>query len=403
MLKPPPRCMTKVIESPRLRQIDGTTTLLECVALAGMEGSYDIEICQHTVSAVRVAQTQDQASWLVIPPLVNFHAHANRAFSAKAQRPQSLGEAIDAARQERATATAELYEDRAMRLFDASLHHGVGKLRTHTDVDKITEMKAMSGVLAAASRFRHVLEVDIVAFASAAADPVQADIQALLTQAVQGGASLLGGVPAFYANPKTSIDALFNLAQKLDVGIDLHLDEHLNVDHSLLETAIEATNNYRLQGRVSLSHVCTLSVLKSDALQETLKRLALAEITLVVLPETNLYLQDRSTNAAPRLRGLLPLREAFAAGLTLRLGTDNVRDWFFPYGDGDMLESAYMAALAGQIDSVPNLLALACNGKAEIVIGDSADFTLIPVPTFDEALATRPAGRLLMRQGKILR
>jgi cytosine/adenosine deaminase-related metal-dependent hydrolase len=43
----------------------------------------------------------------------------------------------------------------------------------------------------------------------------------------------MGAVPAYYANPHASIDALPDLARELGVGIDLHLDEHLDAARSL--------------------------------------------------------------------------------------------------------------------------------------------------------------------------
>ena len=65
----------------------------------------------------------------------------------------------------------------------------------------------------------------------------------------------------------------------------------------------------------------------------------------MALPETNLLLQDRG-EASPLRRGVTLSASCWRPGVEVRLGTDNVRDWFFPFGDADMLDTALFAAIA---------------------------------------------------------
>ena len=75
------------------------------------------------------------------------------------------------------------------------------------------------------------------------------------------GARLVGAVPALYERPLASADSLLGLAADLGVGADLHLDEHLDVGATVLEGVIDAVIRRRLDGRVTFSHCCVLSVI----------------------------------------------------------------------------------------------------------------------------------------------
>jgi cytosine deaminase len=67
-------------------------------------------------------------------------------------------------------------------------------------------------------------------------------------------------------------------------------------------------------------------------------KVAEAGIAVVSLPMCNMYLQDRAAGRTPRWRGVAPLHELDAAGVTVMVASDNTRDPFYAYGDLDMLE-----------------------------------------------------------------
>lgn len=373
--------------------------VIRCVALGGRTGNFDLTLSGERLAAIQPAVDTAKPRWLVLPSLVNLHAHANRAFAAPAQRPLSLGDAVASAKRERLSATVEDIRARALQLFRRSIAHGVSSIRAHTDVDSITGMRAIDGVRAAAADVATSLDVQVVAFASAAADPARHETLALFTEAVRRGASLVGAVPALCADPAASLDALLDAALALGVAVDVHLDEHLDATNVLIDRLVDGTVQRGLQGRVTVSHACVLSALRPNHARTLLDRMAEARIMLVVLPELNLYLQSRG-EAAPQVRGLAPVVEALRAGVEVRFGTDNVRDWFFPFGDGDMLETGFVGAMASHVDDAEELTALICGGRRRIEVGDLADLMLVPASSFDDALARRPGGRVLVRRGR---
>jgi cytosine deaminase len=151
--------------------------------------------------------------------------------------------------------------------------------------------------------------------------------------------------------------------------------------------------------RVTFSHLCALSMLEPSDARSLIDAIAKAGITVIALPETNLFLQDRG-DATPRWRGITLVRELIAAGVAVRFGTDNVRDWFFPFGDGDMLDTALFTAVAAGIDDDASLLAGLCDGRPTLAPGEQADLVLVPASSIEDALARRPAGRIVIKAGR---
>ena len=176
------------------------------------------------------------------------------------------------------------------------------------------------------------------------------------------GAGLIGASLNASADPARALAALLDLAERTGLPVDIHLDEHLEPHRMLAGMVADAVIARGLQGRVTLSHLCVLATLNPKIAGEVVRKLARAAVVVAALPETNLFLQDRG-EASPIRRGVTLIRELREAGIEVRLGTDNVRDWFFPFGDADMLDTALFAAIAGHLDDPAELIAAICGGR----------------------------------------
>jgi len=373
----------------------------ECTfAAVGLAAQADA-VFDLTIRAGRIAALEPRAGpalWMLLPPLADLHVHANRAYTAGPTSPTSFEQAVEMTQVLFRDFTAEDYARQARRLFAESLRHGTTRLRTHADLDPLSGLKAVRGTLEAREAFTGRLEVEVVAFASAACDPVRGEAAAALREAHRLGATLLGAVPALYPDPQRSLDALLDLAVELDAAVDVHLDEHLDSERSLSGYLAAATRSRGLEGCVTLSHGCALSVLPARERARVAEELAAARITLVCLPTTNLYLQDRRVDT-PLRRGLAPLHELARAGVALRFASDNVRDLFYPYGSADLLETAQLIATAGQLEDPHLLVQGICAGCDSVHAGADASFVLVRGSTLTEILAERPNERIVVRSG----
>jgi cytosine/creatinine deaminase len=372
---------------------------LESIALPDRSGVWRLTLRDGLIASIRPDEKSAQANWLALPSFVNLHAHADRAYTVDSFRPRSFADALAAAAAARAAFTAADVAARATCLFEHSLAYGVTRIRTHTDVDPIVELRSMQGVLAAKQKMAGRLDVDVIAFATSKSDLADARALDRLQRAVEMGADLIGASLNASVDPPRALAALLDLAERSSLPVDLHLDEHLEPDRMLSELVADAVIARGLHGRVTLSHVCAMAALDPTSAGKLIDKFARAGVTVVALPAANLFLQERGERS-PIRRGVTLVRELIAAGVPVRCGTDNVRDWFFPFGDGDMLEAALLAAIAAHLDDPMVLVGAICDGRSAIAEGDVADLVLVPASSLDDALARRPAERRVFKSGR---
>jgi cytosine deaminase len=378
---------------------DGSFERLTAVALAGRTGVYDIALGPAGVVDVQLS-TSATARHVAFPGLANLHAHADRTYTVTSARPQGLKDALAASAAARMLFTMPDVRRRARRFFERSIEHGVTRIRTHTDVDPIVGLKSMEGVLSARQAFRGRLDVDVIAFSTSRNDLADAESVARLRDALAMKPAYIGASLNASSAPDLALERVLNLCEEYGLPVDLHLDEHLDASASLMARVLEAARVRGLADRITISHGCALSVLDEHECARLVDTIVQAGVTLMALPETNLFLQDRRSGT-PKLRGVTMAREVAAAGGKVRLGTDNVRDWFFPFGDGDMLDTGLFAALTLHLDDEAALTAALCDGVACVQPG-TRDIVLVPATSFDDALARRPDQRRVYRAGRLV-
>ena len=108
-----------------------------------------------------------------------------------------------------------------------------------------------------------------------------------------------------------------------------------------------------------------------------------------------------------------PVSTLRAQGVTVFAGSDNIRDCWSPYGNGDMLDRAtligYRQGLRADDDlelafDLANGAAAKVLGRADHAIkaGAAADLVAIPVSSIAEAVAAHPPRRLVLKRGRIV-
>ncbi len=367
--------------------------------LPGREGTCSITLRGGLIADIAPAARSGSSQWLALPAFANLHAHADRSFTVTSFRPRSFADALAASAKARAAFTSADVQRRATLFLRRSLDHGVTRVRTHTDVDPVVRMTSMEGVLAAKAAMAGSIDVDVIAFSTSRNDLPRPDAVSRLKDAIDRKPDFLGLSINSAADPKQALDVLLDLAEESGLPVDLHIDEHLLAGRMMAPMAVKVIAARDFGRRVTFSHLCALATLEPTDASALIDGIAKADITVIALPETNLFLQDRG-DATPRRRGITLVRELIAAGVKVRFGTDNVRDWFFPFGDGDMLDTALFTAVAAGVDDDASLLAGLCDGRPALAPGQPADLVLVPASSIEDALARRPAGRIVFKAGR---
>lgn len=326
--------------------------------------------------------------------------HADRAYAQGSRRATSLEDAVEQVEAVKRSATEQEIFERACKLFRRACAHGTTRLRTHIDIDPIVGWKPLRAVTRARRHFKGTLDVSIVAFATAHLDPSSSSGRETIAEAVAGEADMIGTVIPFHEDPTASLNAVLDLAEELGVDADFHIDEK-NGSGFFLEELAEACLTRKMQGRITASHCCALATIPPDAAARTIAKVAEARMTVIALPALNLYLQDRGSTT-PRRRGITLAREMLEAGVPVRFGSDNVGDVFYPYGDADPLEAAFLAGITAHVDDEDALLRGICDGRTQVEEGMEANLVLIEVSSLHEAIARRPSGRKVLRGGRLV-
>ena len=224
---------------------------------------------------------------------------------------------------------------------------GCTRIRSHVDVDTIGRLTPLEGVLAAARECSYFAEVTTVAFPQEGIlrDPGTAE---LMVAAMRAGCNVVGGMPHWEHSEddqREHVRVCFDIAARFDADVDMHVDETDDGAVRTLAMLADETERRGWQGRVTAGHVCSLSAADDAYAEHVISRCAELGITIVSNPGTNLVLQGRGDHGLVR-RGTTRVRELLAAGVNVAFGQDCVSDGFYPFGRGDMLEVALIAAHA---------------------------------------------------------
>ncbi len=192
------------------------------------------------------------------------------------------------------------------------------------------------------------------------------------------------------------------------LGVDLHVDETLDPSMLTLRDLARAVVGSGVGPGVTASHCVSLGM-QSPATQAAVAgEVAEAGISIVPLPQTNLFLQGRGhPQATPR--GLTAIAALRDAGVLVAAGADNVQDPFNLVGRSDPLETAALLVMAGHVlpddaydmvaNNVRRVMGLA---PVRFEVGDPADFVAIDAPSIRGAIADAPVDRTVFRAGRLV-
>lgn len=379
-------------------------TVLHSVLVAAAGEVADVTLAEGRIA--RIETVKAAPSGVLLPLLADAHVHLDKTFTQARVEGEvnSLFDAIELMERDKENWTPADIRKRAERALARAYRHGTGFMRSHVDWAGPEAPAAWRVLNELKGEWKGRIELELAALA-----PL--DLFADHGEAIAAEVARSGGVlGAFvYRNEALTekIARVFALADRHDLELDFHVDEGLEVEANGLEAIIAETRRRRFAGRVLCGHACSLSLSAPDERRRILDAGAEAGIGLVILPSTNLYLQDRDTHLAPRLRGIAPAKEARAAGIEVMFASDNCRDPFYPHGDYDLLDIFRLAVLACHLDEdawldsiagIPRRWAGAA--AADWAPGAPADFVLVAAEGIADLVARPSAQRTVYRAGR---
>ncbi len=349
------------------------------------------------------------ARHVAIPLPVDPHVHLDKTFTVgrcKSARPGLFG-AIDAMEADFANWSEEDLRSRMGSALKEASHNGIVALRSHLDWSGPQAPLAWHVLGEMAQDWRSRVHVQRASLSplDLLGDP---DHGPGIAEQVARDGEVLGCF--VYRNSRIDewLEQVFALATKHGLRLDFHVDEGLEAEANAFDRIVTLTAGHRLAGRVLCGHACSLSIRPEREVARVADAAAEAGVALAVLPTANLWLQDSSSDRTPRMRGLAPVHEMRAAGVSVLFGSDNVADPFFPFGSYDAIEVLRLASVSAQFDPAGWLDAITTGparalglDRPELAIGSRADFLLIEGRDWNEALRSPHVRRLVVRTGEV--
>jgi cytosine deaminase len=346
----------------------------------------------------------DLVGALVLPPLVDGHIHLDKTLLGLPWVPNQatgnqVADRIEAERKVRAARTIPESETGA-NLVRQVLASGTLHMRSHVDIDNQLGLRNLREILKVRERFAGLVTIQIVAFPQSGIlrSPGTAD---LLAAAMAEGADLLGGLDPVGIDGDLDghLDPIFAIAEQRGAGIDIHLHDGGEGGLAQIEAIAQRTKAAGLQGKVAISHAFALGSVPAVS----------AARTADLLAETGVAIMSHGPGGAT----IPPLKLLREHGVRVFGGSDNIRDAWSPFGNGDMLERAMMIGyranfrhdeeLALAFDMVTRAAADVLGlGGYGIAVDGPADFVVVEAGSLAEAVAARPRRKLVIKAGRIV-
>jgi cytosine/creatinine deaminase len=353
----------------------------------------------------------DLAGHVLLPAAAEPHAHLDKALLAdRVPNPSGdLDGAINAIRMAYPSMSVSDIGQRALAAVTEAAAKGFTAVRTHSDCGPSLGTRSVAALVGLRESLRDVMDIQVVALAEPGLTGTagRANRQ-VLAAAMAAGADLVGGCPSIDEDPRAAVTELLAIAREAGRGLDLHVDESVDRDMLVLKDLADQVTKTGFDLRVTASHCVSLGVQDTLVAREVSAAVAAANIAVVTLPQSNLFLQGRSTSTG-KPRGLTAIEELLAAGVRVAGGGDNWRDPFNPMGRIDPLETASLLVTAGH--QAPDAAYACVSGQARWVLGlpavqvapgSPADLLAVRASSLADAVAGASEHRLVLRAGRIL-
>ncbi len=394
------------------------------VRLAGREGLWQLSIADGKFQGITPmgdalpegGQVLDGNGGLAIAPFVEPHIHLDTTQTAGQpswNQSGTLFEGIERWAERKALLSHEDVKNRAWQTLKWQIANGIQYVRTHVDVSDPT-LTALKAMLEVKQEVAPWVELQLVAF------PQEGILsypngEALLEEALQLGADVVGAIPHFEFTREYGVESLhkaFALAQKYNRRLDIHCDEIDDEQSRFVETVAALAHRDGIGARVTASHTTAMHSYNGAYTSRLFRLLKLSGINFVANPLVNIHLQGRFDDY-PKRRGVTRVKEMLGAGINVCFGHDDVFDPWYPLGTANMLQVLHMGLHVCQLMGYRQIdegLKLITDNSARtfgvedygITEGNTANLVILPAENGFDAVRRQVPVRWSIRAGRVI-
>lgn len=354
---------------------------------------------------------------LLLPPFIDSHVHLDATLTAGDPEWNETGTLFDGIRiwsERKQTLTKKETKERAIQTLKKQASHGIQFVRSHVDTTD-PSFTALEALLEVKDEVKDFMELQLVAFPQEGILSFK-NGKNLIKQAVEMGVDVIGAIPHFEFNRDYGVDSLkyiVELAEKYDKLIDVHCDEIDDPNSRHLEVLATLAYESGLKNKVTASHTTAMGSYNDAYVYKLMHLLEMSNINMVCNPLINMHLGGRF-DTYPKRRGLTRVKELLENNVNVSFGEDDIKDPWYPMGDGNMLDSIHMGIHATQLmgySQIMNSYNLTTNNGAKtlnvtdhygIEVGKPANCLIFNTDNFYNELNERKELLYSIHNGKVI-
>lgn len=307
----------------------------------GIKGDKIVDIDEHLFDDAQ--KIIDAKGNLVTESFVNGHLHLCKVYTLKKAGQKALREyqqkgmgnaldSIQSASEFKANYDTSSIAENARNACELAVKHGVTHIRAFADVDCKIKLEGIKALLKVREEYKEKVELQVVAFPQ---DGVlrEPGTKELIEEAIQMGVDIVGGIPWIeYSkeNEQEHVEQMCDLAKKYDKGISMLLDDVGDAEERTLEMLAKKVIEMGWQGRVTAQHCRAMALYPENYFRKLIQLVKEAGIGFVTDPHTGpLHLR---------------VKDLLEAGIPVAIGQDDIADAYYPYGECNMLQVAFLAS-----------------------------------------------------------
>lgn len=359
--------------------------------------------------SAEAGQVIDAKGCLVTESFVNGHLHLDKVYTLKMAGEDALksynGEGMGGAMTgiEQAANFKAAYDEswilpNVRKACDLALKYGNTHIRAFADVDSKARLEGVKALLKARKEYKGRVELQVVAFPQdgVAREP---GARELVKQALDLGADVVGGIPWIEftrEDEQDHVDAMCAYAKEYNKPISMLLDDVGDGEERTLEMLCKRSIAMGWQGRVTAQHCRAMELYPENYFRKLTSLLKQAGVGIVSDPHTG--------PLAARVKDLL------AAGVPVALGQDDIQDAYYPFGENNMLQIAFLASHLLRMltfDDMELLYDMITTTAARVLgmenhalkVGGNADLVVLDAPDVYEAIWYHRAPVYVIKDG----
>ena len=276
---------------------------------------------------------------ILFPRFVETHSHFDKSFTWTdfPNLESNYEGALSTNLEEHETRTTNKVLERVEKSLKLAIKNGYRAIRSHIDTYKSQPIDIWIELFKLQKKFSSELTLQFVALA-----PLEfwdttngEDLAKILSS--NGG--ILGGVivPPFNKKDTSKFLAkMLLLASKYKLEIDLHIDESIIEPGAGIKVLLETIENLKIKSiPITCSHLSSLISLSHREILNLGEKMAEKNIKVIALPLTNFWLLNRSNKTTSFKRPVAPIKQLQKSHVDVSLGSDNVQDPWYPFGNFD--------------------------------------------------------------------